>query len=39
MRTPERLAENLQVVDPPYLDAARQTRLRELFGSVRSQVR
>lgn len=39
MRTPERLAENLRVIDPPYLDAARLDRLRELFGSVRSQVR
>jgi aryl-alcohol dehydrogenase-like predicted oxidoreductase len=39
MRTPERLAENLQVVQPPYLDAARQARLRELFGRVHSQVR
>lgn len=39
MRTPARLAENLQVVDPPYLDAARLARLKELFGCIRSQVR
>lgn len=39
MRTPQRLAENLAVVDPPYLDAARLARLRELFGGIRCQVR
>jgi aryl-alcohol dehydrogenase-like predicted oxidoreductase len=39
MRTPERLAENLNVIDPPYLDAARQARLRELFGRIHCQVR
>jgi len=33
MRTPERLVENLQVVQPPYLDARRQARLRELFAA------
>jgi len=39
MRTPERLAENLRAVEPPYLDAAMQARLRALFGRIRSQVR
>lgn len=39
MRTPERLAENLRAVDPPYLDADRLARLRELFGRIRRQVR
>jgi aryl-alcohol dehydrogenase-like predicted oxidoreductase len=39
MRTPERLAENLRAVAPPYLEAGQQARLRELFGCIRSQVR
>jgi aryl-alcohol dehydrogenase-like predicted oxidoreductase len=39
MRTTERLAENLRAVAPPYLEAAMQARLRELFGRIRSQVR
>ena len=37
MRSLERLAENLQVVDPPYLDPERMARLQELFGRIRSQ--
>ena len=38
-RSRERLAENLQAVDPPYLDEARLGRLRELFGRIQWQVR
>ena len=38
-RSPERFAENLRVVDPPYLDAGRLQRLRELFGGIQWQVR
>jgi aryl-alcohol dehydrogenase-like predicted oxidoreductase len=38
-RSRERLAENLRAVDPPYLDAARLGRLRELFGRIQWQVR
>jgi aryl-alcohol dehydrogenase-like predicted oxidoreductase len=37
-RSPERLAQNLQVVDPPYLDETRLTRLRALFGGISRQV-
>ncbi|NCO37126.1 MAG: hypothetical protein COZ06_30105 [Armatimonadetes bacterium CG_4_10_14_3_um_filter_66_18] len=37
-RSPERLAQNLQAVDPPYLDQARLARLRELFGGIERQV-
>jgi aryl-alcohol dehydrogenase-like predicted oxidoreductase len=39
MRSVARLEENLQAATPPYLDDARLTRLRELFGRVRWQVR
>ncbi len=38
MRSLARLEENLQVVDPPYLDPERKARLQELFGGIRSQV-
>ncbi|OGV64664.1 MAG: hypothetical protein A3K19_30030 [Lentisphaerae bacterium RIFOXYB12_FULL_65_16] len=38
-RTPERIRENLRVVDPPYLDTPRLQKLRELFGGIQSQVR
>lgn len=37
MRSPERLQANLRAIDPPYLDDARLTRLRELFGRIRRQ--
>jgi len=39
MRTEQRLAENLKAVDPPYLDAARLSRLQSLFGRIEWQVR
>ena len=39
MSSPARLAENLRAVDPPYLDADRLARLRELFGRITRQVR
>jgi aryl-alcohol dehydrogenase-like predicted oxidoreductase len=39
MRSPQRLQENLRAVDPPYLDPATLSRLRELFGKIQSQVR
>jgi len=39
MRTLERLQQNLQAVDPPYLDPDRKSRLEALFGSIQSQVR
>jgi len=39
VRSLERLRENLQVVDPPYLDPERKARLQELFGRIRTQVR
>lgn len=38
-RSPARLQENLRAVDPPYLDAGRLARLRELFGCIRRQER
>ena len=38
-RSVTRLAENLNAVDPPYLDEQRLTRLRELFGGITRQVR
>lgn len=38
-RTPQRLRENLQAIDPPYLDETRLSRLRELFGRIHVQVR
>ena len=38
-RSPQRLAENLTVVDPPYLDDARLARIRELFRGIQSQGR
>lgn len=37
MRTQQRLEENLRAIDPPYLDEARLSRLRELFGRIRWQ--
>ncbi len=39
MRSTERLQENLRALDPPYLDLARLSRLRELFGHIQWQVR
>jgi len=39
MRSLERLRENLQVLDPPYLDAERKARLEALFGCIECQVR
>jgi len=39
VRRPERLRENLRAVEPPYLDDARMTRLKTLFGSIQKQVR
>lgn len=39
MRSPQRLAENLESVDPPYLDAERLGKLRSLFGRIHKQVR
>lgn len=39
MRTPQRLAENLAAVDPPYLDPERLARLQGLFGRIQMQVR
>jgi predicted aldo/keto reductase-like oxidoreductase len=39
MRSPERLEQNLRAVDPPYVDDKRLSRLRELFGGIRVQVR
>jgi aryl-alcohol dehydrogenase-like predicted oxidoreductase len=38
MSNPERLAENLRVVDPPYLDEERLSKLRDLFGGIEQQV-
>jgi len=38
-RSPERLAENLRAIDPPYLDAERLQRIHALFGGIRWQVR
>jgi L-galactose dehydrogenase len=37
MRSVERLAQNLRALDPPYLDAVRLARLRELFGRISRQ--
>jgi aryl-alcohol dehydrogenase-like predicted oxidoreductase len=39
MRSLERLQQNLQAVDPPYLDAARKSQLQALFGCIECQVR
>lgn len=39
MRTPERLKENLQALEQPYLDAERLETLRRLFGRIQKQVR
>lgn len=39
MRSPQRLAENLEAVDPPYLDEERLSKLRSLFGRIQKQVR
>lgn len=38
MRTPQRLAQNLRALDPPYLDAERLARLHELFARIQRQV-
>lgn len=38
-RSPQRLAENLRAVDPPYLDPTTLTRLHQLFGKIEVQVR
>ena len=38
-RTPERVQENLQALEPPYLDAVRMGQLRALFGRIRTQIR
>lgn len=38
-RKPERIRQNLQAVDPPYLDEARLNRLKELFERIDWQVR
>jgi aryl-alcohol dehydrogenase-like predicted oxidoreductase len=37
MRNPARVQGNLRALEPPYLDDARLTRLRELFGGITSQ--
>jgi L-galactose dehydrogenase len=37
MSTPQRLAENLRALEPPYLDEARLARLTELFGRIQWQ--
>ncbi len=34
VRSQERLAQNLRALAPPYLDAQRQERLKELFGGI-----
>jgi aryl-alcohol dehydrogenase-like predicted oxidoreductase len=39
MRSPQRLAENLAAVDPPYLDPERLARLQGLFRRIQIQVR
>ena len=39
MRDPGRIAQNTRAVDPPYLDDERLSRLLELFGGIRMQVR
>jgi len=39
MRSPQRLVENLQALDPPYLDASRLEMLRQLFGRIHTQIR
>lgn len=39
MRSPQRLAENLRAIDPPYLDSATLTQLQQLFGGIKSQMR
>jgi L-galactose dehydrogenase len=38
-RSVERLQQNLQAVDPPYLEAERKAQLQELFGCIAHQVR
>ncbi|NQU41824.1 aldo/keto reductase [bacterium] len=38
-RSTERLAENLRILDPPYLDEERLEHLRSLFGRITRQVR
>ena len=38
-RSPERVQENLQAVQPPYMNAVRLEHLRTLFGSIRTQIR
>ena len=39
MRSPERLSENLRVLQQPRMDDGRMDRLRTLFGRIRRQVR
>lgn len=39
MSNSTRLAENLRVLDPPYLDEERLSMLAELFGGIQNQVR
>lgn len=39
MRSPQRLQENLQALQPPYLNEMQLSHLRELFGSIIWQVR
>jgi len=38
MSNPARLAENLRVLDPPYLGEEKLSRLRDLFGGIEHQV-
>ena len=38
MRSPVRLEQNLRATDPPYLDDAKLSQLRELFGGIKTQV-
>ena len=38
MSNSSRLAENLRILDPPYLDEDKLGTLRNLFGGIRSQV-
>ncbi|MEI6501498.1 MAG: hypothetical protein WCP21_10810, partial [Armatimonadota bacterium] len=39
MRSTQRLQENLQAAQPPYLAPEQLARLRELFGNIEWQVR
>jgi aryl-alcohol dehydrogenase-like predicted oxidoreductase len=38
-RSPQRITQNLRAATRPYLDDNRLARLKELFGSIRRQVR